>query len=94
MSDLFEHPGDATPLPPGGMRDLIPTHIAYRNELNAAEQENIARAQDWALGRRRDLLNEKFVKDLHRHMLGDVWRWAGKFRRTERNLRIAHYEIP
>lgn len=76
------------------MRELIPAYIAYRSELNEAEQENIARAQDWALGRRRDLLSEKFVKDLHRRMLGDVWRWAGKFRMTERNLGISFYEIP
>jgi Fic-DOC domain mobile mystery protein B len=27
-------------------------------------------------------------------MLGDVWRWAGKFRMSERNLRIAFHEIP
>jgi hypothetical protein len=27
-------------------------------------------------------------------MLGDVWRWAGKFRTSERNLGIAFYEIP
>ena len=64
MDDLFEPPDDAaTPLTPEEMRELIPAHIAYRRELNEAEQENIARAQDWALGRRRDLLTEKFVKD-------------------------------
>lgn len=94
MSGLFEQPGDATPLTPEEMRDLIPAHIAYRRELNQSEQENIARAQDWALRRRRDLLSEKFVRDLHRRMLGDVWRWAGKFRTTERNLGIVFYEIP
>lgn len=94
MTDLFEQPDNATPLTPEEMRELIPTHIAYRRELNEAEQENIARAQDWALGRRRDLLNEKFVKDLHWHMLGEVWRWAGKFRTSERNIGIAFYEIP
>lgn len=27
-------------------------------------------------------------------MLGEVWRWAGKFRKSERNLGIAFYEIP
>jgi Fic-DOC domain mobile mystery protein B len=27
-------------------------------------------------------------------MLGEVWRWAGKFRVSERNLGIAFYEIP
>ena len=94
MSDLFEEPDNATPLTPEERRELIPAHIAYRSELNEAEQENIARAQDWALGRRRDLLIEKFIKDLHRHMLGDVWRWAGKFRKSERNLGIPYYEIP
>ena len=32
-----------TPLTPEEMRELIPAHIAYRRELNEAEQENIAR---------------------------------------------------
>ena len=94
MSDLFKEPDDGTPLTPEERRGLIPAHIAYRRELNEAEQENIARAQDWALGRRRDLLSEKFIKELHRRMLNDVWRWAGNFRRTERNLGIPFYEIP
>ena len=76
------------------MGDLIPSHIAFRRELNEAEQENIARAHGWALSRSRDLLSEKFIRDLHRRMLGDVWRWAGKFRTSERNLGIAFYEIP
>jgi Fic-DOC domain mobile mystery protein B len=94
MNDLFEEPDDATPLTAEERADLIPAHIAYRTELNDAEQENIVRAQDWALRRRRDLLTEKFINDLHRHMLGDVWRWAGRFRTSERNLGIPYYEIP
>jgi Fic-DOC domain mobile mystery protein B len=94
VRDLFHEPDDATPLTPEERRELIPAHIAYRNEINEAEQENIALGQDWALGRRRDLLTEKFVKDLHRRMLGNVWRWAGKFRTSERNLGISSHEIP
>jgi Fic-DOC domain mobile mystery protein B len=94
VNDLFDEPDDATPLTPEEMRELIPAHIAYRRELNEAEQENIARAQNWALNRRRDLLNEKFIKELHRRMLGDVWRWAGRFRTSERNLGISFHEIP
>jgi Fic-DOC domain mobile mystery protein B len=93
VDDLFEQPDDATPLTPEEQRELIPAHIAYRRELNEAEQENISRAQDWAFARRRNLLSEKFVADLHKRMLGDVWRWAGKFRRSERNLGIPFYEI-
>jgi Fic-DOC domain mobile mystery protein B len=91
--ELFQEPEDATPLTPEERAELIPAHIAYRTELNAAEQENIARGQDWALARKRDLLSEKFIKDLHARMLGDVWRWAGKYRTTERNLGIHYYEI-
>jgi len=95
VGDLFDHRDHAaTPLTPEEKRDLIPAHIAYRSELNEAELENIARGQDWALGRKRDPLSGKFVSDLHRKMLCDVWRWAGKFRRGERNLGIAFYEIP
>lgn len=94
MNDLLEEPDDATPLTAEERVNLIPAHIAYRTELNDAEQENIVRAQDWALRRRRDLLTEKFINDLHRHMLGDVWRWAGRFRTSEKNLGIPYYEIP
>jgi Fic-DOC domain mobile mystery protein B len=95
VSDLFERPDDAaTPLTLEEMRDLIPAHIAYRRELNEAEQENIMLAQDWALGRPRDLLSERFVRDLHRRMLGDVWRWAGKFRTSARNIGIEYWQIP
>jgi Fic-DOC domain mobile mystery protein B len=93
VDDLFEQADEATPLTPEEQGELIPAHIAYRRELNEAEQENIERAQDWALARRRDVLSEKFVRDLHKQMLGDVWRWAGKFRRSERNLGIPFYEI-
>ena len=94
MSGIFDQPANATPLTPEETRDLIPSHIAFRAELNEAEQENIARAQDWALSRKRDPLSEKFITDLHRRMLCDVWRWAGKFRKSERNIGIPFYEIP
>ena len=94
MDDLFEQPDDATPLTSEEMLGLIPAYIAYRQELNEAEQKNIARAEDWALNGPRDPLNEKFVKELHRRMLNNVWRWAGKFRTSERNIGIAFTEIP
>jgi fido (protein-threonine AMPylation protein) len=58
VSDLFAEPDDATPLTPEERRELIPAHIAYRSELNEAEQENIMRGQDWAFGRRRDPCRE------------------------------------
>jgi fido (protein-threonine AMPylation protein) len=89
VGDLFDE-DDATPLTPQERRELIPTHIAYRRELNEAEQENIVRAQDWAFGRRRDPLTEKFIKELHRRMLGGVWRrpsWSTIFSASRRSPR-------
>ena len=94
MSDLFEEPDNATSLSPGERDALIPAHISYRRELNEAEQENIYRGQNWALATRRELLTERFVTDLHTRMLGNVWRWAGKLRTSERNIGIPYYEIP
>ena len=95
MNHTLEPDNAAALLTPEEIRDLIPAHIAYRSELNEAEQENIARAQEWALGpRRRDLLSEKFAKALHRRMLGDVWRWAGRFRTSQRNMGIDYWLIP
>jgi Fic-DOC domain mobile mystery protein B len=96
VSDIFEEPDDAaTPLTGAEKRDLIPTHIAFRSELNAAEQENIARGQDWAERQRKtDLLDEKFIKTLHLRMFGDVWKWAGKYRHSERNIGIDPWKVP
>jgi len=93
MSDLFFEPDDATALSVEERQDLIPAHIAFRRELNELEQSNIARAQDWAMSRRRDLLTEKFVRELHKRMLGNVWKWAGKFRTSERNIGIPYTGI-
>ena len=94
MLELAANDVAATLLTPQDLRDLIPAHIAYRHELNEAEQDNILRGQHWALGRKRELLTEKFLKNLHGRMLGDVWRWAGKYRKDERNIGIAFWEIP
>jgi Fic-DOC domain mobile mystery protein B len=96
MSDLFTDPDSAeAPLTEEEKRDLIPAHIATRDELNSVEQENIACGQEWGFGRRRrDLLSEKFITDMHKHMLSDVWRWAGRFRTSERNIGIDHWKIP
>ena len=95
MKGVFDRRDGATALTVEEQRELIPSYISNRRELNEAEQENILRGQDWGLRRRkRDVLKEKFLTDLHRHMFGEVWRWAGKFRHSERNLGIPFYEIP
>ncbi len=95
MSDLFDEPDDATPLEPEERDGLLQTWITYRSELNEAEQTNIAAGTAWAYRqRRRDILTDAFIKQLHGRMFGDVWAWAGDYRRTERNIGIDPVRIP
>ena len=72
---------------------LIPSYISLRSELNEAEQANILEAQQWAFFRKRDVLNMKFLNTLHKKMFGNVWRWAGTFRHTEKNIGVSAYLI-
>lgn len=95
MSDpLFDDEDDAaTPLTPEEREGLIPTYITLRSELNEAEQIGIEEADRWAFSRRRRVLEEKFIRQLHRRMFGDVWKWAGEFRATARNIGVDAYRI-
>jgi Fic-DOC domain mobile mystery protein B len=97
MTDpLFDEDDDAnTPLTAGEREQLIPTYITLRSELNEAEQINIAHANRW-LGRmrKRDVLDDAFLRDLHKRMFGEVWKWAGQYRLTARNIGIDAYRIP
>ena len=93
MTGFLHADHDATPLTPDERNGLIPTHVTLRDELNELEQQNIAEADRWAFARKRGVLDEAFLKGLHRRMFNRVWRWAGKYRTTERNLGVAHYRI-
>ena len=75
---------------------LIPS-ITTREELDEFEQLNIEKAIQWTFGKKwkaEQLFTEKFVKDLHKRMYGEVWKWAGAFRESEKNIGIKSYLIP
>ena len=96
MSDpLFDEDDEAnTPLQPQEREQLIPSYITLRRELNEAEQINIADAAKWLSSRKRDVLDEAFLRALHKRMFGKVWRWAGHYRTTPRNIGVDAYRIP
>ncbi|HLO82358.1 MAG TPA: mobile mystery protein B [Chitinophagaceae bacterium] len=75
---------------------LIPT-IAARNELDEFEQQNIEQTFLWLKGRRLKtdtILTEKFIRTLHKRMYGKVWKWAGEFRKTDKNIGVEKWKIP
>ena len=85
--DLFPEDDGDTPLTAEERLGLIPSYITLRQELNEAEQINITEGERWAFARPRDILDEGFLRELHRRMFGQVWKWAGGYSR-ENNRRI------
>lgn len=88
-------PEGNTPLDDDEAADLIPAHLTTKGQLDAWEQANISLAMDWLRRRRRtdDVLSESFLRELHRRMFSETWRWAGRFRHTEKSIGAAPYQV-
>jgi Fic-DOC domain mobile mystery protein B len=84
------YPDGATPITDEEQQGLIPTWVATRGDLNLVEAENILRGSRMYRRRPRtvDVLDDLFVRRLHRNLFGEVWQWAGTYRRTERNIGV------
>lgn len=93
----LEYTNGQTPLDEDEKEGLLIPTIATREELDEFEQQNIEEALQWILTRSfktEPILTEKFICNLHRRMYGSVWSWAGKFRKTDKNLGIDKWQIP
>ncbi len=84
----FEYPSGATPLDPDEIEGLMPFHIATLAELNEWEALNILQSEGWAfsISHRVGFLERDFIQLLHKKMFNNTWRWAGKFRKTNKNI--------
>lgn len=80
-----------TPLDEEEKRDLIPS-LVTREDLDAFEQENILEARKWLMQKatlaKLDIFTEKFLIKLHKRMYGHVWKWAGTFRKSNKNIGV------
>ena len=91
--NIFETDDNSTPLTEEEKQQLKAKWVTTRSELNELETKGIADAEIWLLKNKKDILSETFIKALHKKMFGDIWKWAGNFRTTERNIGVAPYEI-
>ena len=85
-----------TPLEEAEKDGLKIKSITTQGELDEFEQLNIEKATEWTIRtklRPEKILTENFIKDLHKRMYGEVWKWAGQFRNTEKNLGITWTQI-
>lgn len=88
-TDLFQANDNATPLDDAERPALVPS-LSTRAELNEIERLTINAARIWFLRpaglKRADLLTDSFAREVHRRMFSQVWRWAGHYRTTEKNM--------
>ncbi len=90
----IEYPEGATPLDASESEGLKLPHIFSRDQLNRWEQENILMAELKYFSRKqRNILSESFLLRLHKNMFGNVWKWAGKFRTSEKNIGVPHWDV-
>ncbi|MDB9755816.1 mobile mystery protein B [Winogradskyella sp.] len=85
-----------TPLNADEKEGLKIKSITTQKELDEFEQLNLEKAVEWTIRtklKQERVLTEKFIKDLHKKMYGDVWKWAGNFRTSEKNIGITWTSI-
>jgi len=93
MTFKLDYPPGATPLDADELASLIPGHISTQGELNEWEQLNIVQGENWARKQRKEILNEGFLRQLHKQMFGETWKWAGEFRKTDKNIGVDWLKI-
>jgi Fic-DOC domain mobile mystery protein B len=91
MGLIMEYDHGQTPLDENEIEGLRHSHVTTRGELDQMEQLNIEKAVRWAFEekfRKNTILSAGFIKSLHKLMLGEVWIWAGEYRKSEKNLGV------
>ena len=83
---------DSTPLDPQEARDLIPSHIQTQAELNEWEQTNIVSAVVWS-EKVPFVLELPLLLQLHKKMFDKTWKWAGKIRKSDKNIGVHWTQI-
>jgi Fic-DOC domain mobile mystery protein B len=90
----FHYAPGATPLDLDEAAGLVPSHITTQADLNAWEQVNIAQGDRWASRqKKRDLLDEGFIRDLHHKMFDKTGQLAGTFRKSNKNIGVDWTQI-
>ena len=96
MGLKLEYKDGQTPLEEEEKDGLLIKSITTHGELDEHEQLSIEKAIEWILRtklKKDKILTEEFVKTLHKKMFDDVWSWAGKFRKSEKNIGVEWIKI-
>lgn len=95
MSIYFTHHKGETKLSKDEMEGLYSTHVLTIHDLDILEQRNIEHGFNWLKKHEQENpLTVEFVLHLHKHLFGEVWKWAGLYRRSEKNIGINPNLVP
>jgi fido (protein-threonine AMPylation protein) len=91
------HVPGSTPLDHDDIALLIPS-LSTQGELNEFEEANIIEADAWALSKRvikaQDPVTEPYIRELHKRMFNNTWKWAGIYRVKElMGVGVPHFQI-
>ena len=88
MEDIFKAQDGATTLEPDE-KEGLKFALSTRAELNELEQANIEAGLRWLARQKKPLvLSEAFIRQLHVKLFADVWKWAGQFRTSDKNIGV------
>jgi Fic-DOC domain mobile mystery protein B len=91
---LFKVREGATTLSPDEREGLKLNHIHSMQELDEAEALNIFEGLEFLrLYHGDNYLDLAFAKRLHKMLYQHVWKWAGVYRTTEKNVGVDPYKI-
>lgn len=85
-----------TPIDEDERQGLKIKSISTMGELDIFEQQNIEDAMEWLYGKSfklEKILDVDFMLRIHYRMFKDVWKWAGQFRKSNKNIGVPFYEI-
>lgn len=96
MGLKLEYDNGQTPIDEEEKEGLKIRSISNRKELDEFEQVNIQKAVKWSLSNNFSIdkiLTEDFIKLLHKIMFDEVWKWAGSYRNSNKNIGVDKFEI-
>jgi fido (protein-threonine AMPylation protein) len=93
VSAIIATPQGATPLDPDELEGLRFKHVTTRDQLNELEQANLDAGLLWLARQKQLELSVDQMCKLHARLFGEVWSWAGTFRRTEKTIGVDPLQI-
>jgi Fic-DOC domain mobile mystery protein B len=92
----LEYTDGQTPIDENEKLGLKIKSISTMSELDQFEQQNIEEAVIWVIERSfspNQVLQASFIRSVHKKMFKNVWKWAGAFRSSDKNIGVAYYMI-